>query len=156
MQQTQKLRLSGYNILSQEAFKWPSYKKTFLATSLKAQYVKSHVLPEWHAWDEAKILAKLDDMKEDLLKFVSVTMPERIALTTSVVKQINEVGFYCEDFEDKVGVLSIVNLVFDLVVFFSRCDHLSVRVPSILSLHFLKPYKDRDRRWWRRLDVADF
>jgi hypothetical protein len=99
----QAFRLSGYNVLSQEAFKWPSFKESFLATSLKAQYVKSHVLSEWHAWDEANILAKLDDMKEDLLVFVSVTMPGKvIALTTSVIKQINEVEIIVrEDFEEK-------------------------------------------------------
>lgn len=106
-QNPEAYRISHYVLMANEVWGQPYFKEIFLKTSKKAEAIKSSMLTyanaEWYSWSERAILDKLFEMKEDVLKFVSASMPGKvIELASSVIKQINEVETIVrEDFEDK-------------------------------------------------------
>ena len=107
VQNPEASRISPYAVLVNEVWSQPYFKELFLKTSKKAARIKSDLLvyvdAAWYSWTESAILDKLNDMKEDVLKFVSAGMPGKVVeLASDVIKKINEVETIVrEDFDDK-------------------------------------------------------
>ena len=107
VQNPEAYRISPYAVLVNEVWSQPHFKEIFLKTSKKAAAIKSDLLvyvdAAWYSWTESAILDKLNNMKEDVLKFVSAGMPGKVVeLASDVIKKINEVETIVrEDFEDK-------------------------------------------------------
>lgn len=85
---------SSYKMMSDAVAKAPYYRDIWLNKAEKVSKLRSSgVFQDWFStWDAERILELLDEMREDLRPFQSISMPSSVqSLVYDLITNINEV-----------------------------------------------------------------